>query len=165
MRIAGKASAALLLATLVVTLAPKAMFVSYRQEEDFARLDRDIARRLAEQGFKVTRRSEISRPPTFYARRDSCRVMIRQATDPASFDRKYRHNAKSIGALVYRIGSSRYHTPPLLRLWIADKWHVARMRLGYGTPRSPALAVAMSAACPPDAVPTTDLRIHPGSRS
>lgn len=161
---AGRFSAILLVAALAVTIAPKAMLTRFHASEDFARLDRDLARRLVDRGFSVMRREEYARPPTFYARRPDCRLVIRHATEPAGMDRKYRQNARATGPMHYRIGAERFDAPPLLSLWIADKLHHARVRLGIGGPRAPALAVAMSADCPPDALPTDDLLIYPQAR-
>lgn len=157
---AGKASLVLLLTALAATLAPKALTTSYTAREDLARLDDDIVRRLQDRGFAVTRRTEIERPPTFYAARGRCRVMIRHATAPGSFDRKYRQNAQAIGPLHYRIGRKRFASAPLLRLWFADTMQTSKLRLGLATARPAALAIATSQACPPDAVPTDDLMTH-----
>jgi hypothetical protein len=153
-------SLAVLVAALAVTLAPKALTTSYTAGDDFARLDQDIVRRLRAQGFAVTRRTEIDRPATFYGVRGSCRVMIRHATDPGSFDRKYRQNAKSIGPVQYRIGSDRFVEAPLLRLWVRDTIQLSKLRLGLAGPRPTAVAIATSKACPPGAVSTDDLMIH-----
>jgi hypothetical protein len=163
MRTVGKPSAVLLVAALAVTLAPKAMLTTYGREDDTARLADDLGQLLVAQGFAVTRREEIGRPPTFYASRVGCNVMIRQATDPNGYDRKYRQNAKAIGPVHYRIGSERFDEPPMLRMWIGDILHEAGIRIGLSGARAPALAVALSAACPPDALPTGNLRIYPDS--
>lgn len=162
---AARLSAVLLVAALTATMVPKALLTEFNATEDQARLERDIARRLEDRGFSVTRRAEISRPATFYAQRADCRVMIRHATDPAGFDRKYRQNARAIGMLRYRIGSKSYDAPPLLDLWVAEKLHQAKIRLGIGDARAAALAIAMNADCPPDALSTDDLLIHPQASS
>lgn len=154
-------SVLLLAAVLAVTLAPKAMITTYGREDDTARLADDLGALLVAQGFAVTRREEIGRPPTFYAARAGCQVMIRQATDPNGYDRKYRQNAKAIGPVHYRIGSERFDTPPMLRMWIDDILHEAGIRVGLAGARAPALAVALGGACPPDALPTGELRIYP----
>lgn len=161
MRTVARPDALLLVAALAVTLAPKAMLTTYGREDNTAQLDDDIGQLLVAQGFAVTRREEIERPPTFYASRSGCKVMIRQATDPNGMDRKYRHNARAIGPLHYRIGSERFDGPPMLRMWIGDILYEAGIRIGWAGGRAPALAVALNAACPPDALPTGDLRVYP----
>lgn len=161
MPITARRSAALLAVSLAATLGTKALSTEFNAAEDYARLDRDISRRLEEKGFAYTERKEVARPPTFYASRGDCRLVVRQATEPAGFDRKYRQNAQGTGPMHYRIGHERFENPPLLRLWIGDKLQQARIRLGFAAPRAPALAVAMSSDCPADALPTHDLLVHP----
>jgi hypothetical protein len=161
MRTIGKPSLVLLAAALAVTLAPKAMLTTYGRHDDTARLADDLGALLADEGFAVERREEIGRPPSFYASRAGCVVMIRHASTPNGFDRKYRQNAQGIGPVHYRIGSERFDAPPMLRMWIGDILHEAAIRIGWADARVPALAVAMSDACPPDALPTGDLRLYP----
>jgi len=156
-------SACLLATGLAATLGIKALANEFTANEDRDRLDRDIARALELHGFAYRQQPEIDRPATFYASRADCRLVIRQAYEPESFDRKYRQNARTTGPLHYRIAQQRFDSPPLLTLWINDMLHLARIRLGFTQPRAPALAVALSPTCPPDALPTDRLLIHPGS--
>lgn len=153
-------SAAFLVTALAVTLAPKALITDYAAGEDFVRLDEDIVRHLEDQGFAVTRRPEIGRPPTFYAAHGTCRIMIRHATAPGTYDRKYRQNAEHIGTLHYRIGRDRFDAPPLLHLWIADTLQASKLRLGLAGPRPAAIAIAHGADCPADAMATDDLMVY-----
>jgi hypothetical protein len=157
----GKPSLLLLVGALAATLAPKAMLTTYGRHDDTARLADDLGVLLATEGFAAERRAEIGRQPTFYARRGACTVMIRQATNPNGFDRKYRQNAQSIGPLHYRIGAERFDTPPMLRMWISKILHEAAIRIGWAGARVPALAVAMNDACSPGALPTGKLLLYP----
>lgn len=157
----GKLSAALLFAAVAATLFPKALATNFNASEDVARLNRDIARRLDDSGFSILRRSEIVRSGTFYARRGDCRIVVRHAIDPHAYSGRYRQVTQPTGPLRYRIGKQVFAEPPLFGLWVRDKLHLARVRLGIASPRAAMLAIAMSPECSPDALRTHDLLVYP----
>ncbi len=164
MRTGVTASVLILFAASVATLALKAAATNYRAGEDMPRLERDIATVLRAQGFEVTRQGQIGRPATFYGQRDDCRVLLRAATVPGSFDGNYRKLAAPIGPLSYRIFDDEYAEPPMMRLWWLNTIQTTRMRLGIATARRPALALAGSSECAERPLDTSTLRVFPLAR-
>lgn len=100
--------------------------------------------------------------PVLYAEAPGCRLILREATDGATFAPAYSRLARSVGPIVYVYrGQASAEAPNLLASADHQLWRGLH-RLGIATRRHPVVAVATSSGCAARSFDWSPLESLPG---